>query len=113
VSIKTQIAEEARQADIAKLRTFFPLGSHVATIVTHVVRSGMSRSIKVLAVEDGRIWDVSWLVASVLRERVDRDHGGVKTTGVGMDMPWYLIYRLASTLYPDADPSESLTRDQL
>lgn len=91
----------AQQQAAEYLRTLFPPGATVSTILLHASRSGMSRSIGVLAVEDGEVRDVSWAVARVLDWRFDRDRGGVKVSGCGMDMGFHLVYALSRTLYPD------------
>ena len=77
-------------------------GSTLYTIVSHVSRSGMSRSIRVLvSTKAGQINDISHVVATVLGRRFDRNHGGVVMTGCGMDMTFALVYELSRTLYPD------------
>jgi hypothetical protein len=44
---------------------------------------------------------VSYLVARALGERIDRNNGGVKVSGCGMDMGFSLVYNLSHVLYPD------------
>jgi hypothetical protein len=85
---------------IDRLRSDFPSGSNVGTVVRHVSRSGMSRSISVLAVsEDREIHDVSHDVAVALGWKFDRNNGGVKVDGAGMDMAFRLVYSLAQVLH--------------
>lgn len=98
---KKEFEAAEREADIAYFRELFPVGARVATSVVHVARSGMSRSIKVFAVIDGSISDVSWRVARLLREPFDNNHGGVKVSGCGMDMCFATVYNLGRTLYPE------------
>lgn len=97
---KASEKKAAQQQAAEYLRTLFPPGATVATVLLHASRSGMSRSIGVLAVKDGEIRDVSWAVARVLDWRFDRDRGGVKVRGCGMDMGFHLVYELSATLYP-------------
>lgn len=60
-------AEKAERAEaIERLRGIFPVGSTVYTILRHVSRSGMQRSISVMANSDGHIWDASGIVAKAL-----------------------------------------------
>lgn len=96
---KSQQSEqnEARET----LRRLFPPGSTVYTVLRHVSRSGMSRSISVLHQDADGISDVSYLVARALGEKLDRERGGVKVAGCGMDMGFSLVYNLSATLYPD------------
>lgn len=90
--------EEAR----ATLREMFPPGSTVYTVLRHVSRSGMSRSISVLHSDDaGNISDVSWAVARATESKFDRDRGGVKVGGCGMDMGFAVVYDLSWSLYRD------------
>lgn len=90
-----------RDAAVAELREMFPAGSTVHTVLRHVSRSGMSRSISVVVCDSDGIRDVSYLVARALGDRIDRDRGGVKVGGCGMDMGFHLVYNLSATLYPD------------
>lgn len=90
--------EEAR----ATLREMFPPGSTVHTVLRHVSRSGMSRSISVLHSDDrGNISDVSWAVARATGNKFDRDRGGVKVGGCGMGMGFAVVYDLSWSLYRD------------
>ena len=97
---KTQERTEA----IERLRKMLPPGSTVYTIARHVSRSGMSRSISLVTVEptvygpDGEPFDISWLAARAMGDRIDQNHGGIKIGGAGMDMGFALVYNLARTL---------------
>lgn len=89
-----------------RLHELFPAGSEVTTVVTHVTRSGMGRTIKVLGNRRGpdghmRITNVSGDVARVLGWQIDRQTGDVYVQGCGMDMCFHLVYSLARTLYGD------------
>lgn len=92
-------AEQQQAAD--HLRTLFPPGSTVYTVLRHVSRSGMSRSISVLHQDADGISDVSYLVARALGDKLDRERGGVKVGGCGMDMGFSLVYNLSATLHPE------------
>lgn len=97
-------AKQRKQAErdeaIAQLRGLLPPGSTVHTVLRHVSRSGMSRSISPVISWDDVPSDVSWLVARALGEKVDR-YGGITLGGGGMDMGFALVYNLSSALYPD------------
>lgn len=86
-----------------RLREMFPVGSTARTKVLHVSRSGMSRTVAVVGVDPktGEAEDVSYLVAAVTGMSFDRNHGGVKVGGVGMDMAFHVVYSMSRTLYPD------------
>ncbi len=88
---------------IDELRTLFPAGSTVSTVLRHRSSSGMSRSISVLhAAADGSITDVTWLVAKATGDKIDNNHGGIKVGGCGMDMGFHLVYSLSRVLYAGA-----------
>lgn len=86
---------------VERLKKLFPIGSTVTTVLTSVSRTGMSRTIKVLAYdkECKEIRDVSYAVAQVLDYRISDKHGGVIVGGTGMDMGFHLTYSLGSALY--------------
>ena len=94
---------EVRDGAIVELRKALKPGDDVACVLTHVSRSGMSRSIKVILPGDGgrHVWDASYLVARAVGWTFDRNHGGVKVDGCGMDMGFHLVYTLSRILYPD------------
>lgn len=93
--------KRAEQQAAEHLRALFPPGSTVYTVLRHVSRSGMSRSISVLHQDADGISDVSYLVARVLGDKLDRERGGVKVRGCGMDMGRSLVYNLSATLHPE------------
>ena len=87
------------------LRAELTPGRTVYTNVTHVSRSGMSRSIEVYLAE-GRdnLTDITWQVARATNSRIDNNHGGIVMQGYGMDMGFALVYNLGHTLYPNGVP---------
>jgi hypothetical protein len=92
--------EQDRNDAIELLRKTFPAGSVVNTVIRHVSASGMTRAISVLAIEeDGRLWNVSGLVARALDWKLHPQYPGVKVTGAGMDMAFHLVYSLSAVLY--------------
>lgn len=93
MAVPKKVQEEARQ----QLRDLVKPGDVIQTILRHVSRSGMSRSISPVIEAD----DASWLVARAIDERVDQNHGGIKMQGAGMDMGFELVYRLGYALYPE------------
>lgn len=105
---RAEMAEQQRDA-IEALRETFPPGSKAYTLLAHMSRSGMRRSIKVLApavVEDryGQrqgIMDVSWQVVRAVGWQFDQRNGGVIVDGAGMDMGFHLVYTLSRVLYRD------------
>lgn len=89
------------------LRRWFPPGSTGYTILRHCSRSGMLRVIDVVAIVDGEPVSAWGYVGAVLDWPVDRDRGGVKVSGCGMDMGFYLVYALSRHLYNDGKGGDS------
>lgn len=89
--------EEAK----ATLREFLPQGATVNLVLQKVARSGMSRVIKCLAVnENNQPFDVSWYVGRALEMTVTDDYlSGVRIGGCGMDMGLALVDNLSYALY--------------
>lgn len=96
---RTTITE--RDAAREQLRAMLPPGSTVHTVLRHVSRSGMSRSISLVVAQDGEPWDISYLVARATGQKMDPRYGGIRTNGTGMDMGFALVYGLGRTLYPN------------
>jgi hypothetical protein len=86
---------------LAALREMLPPGSTCYTILRHVSRSGMQRSISPVVLDEGGPHDISYLVRRVLELRYDERHDGLKVGGCGMDMGFHLVYELSYVLYPD------------
>lgn len=89
------------ESAIETLRENVKPGDTVYTIVRHVSRSGMTRDISVLLMTDDGPWEVSGLVALAIGERRNRDNGGVRVGGCGMDMGFHIVYQLGHALFPD------------
>lgn len=98
---KKQAAAEAAE----QLRANLEPGDTVWTILRHVSKSGMLRCISPVAIDrddaDPAIWDFGYLAARALDERLDRDRGGVRMSGAGMDMGFQLVYTLGRVMFPD------------
>lgn len=93
----TKTQQKKREEAIAALREMVQPGDTVRTILRHVSRSGMSRSISpIIDCED-----CSHLVARALGEREDDVHGGIRIGGAGMDMGFHLVNSLSYALYPE------------
>ena len=94
--MRTATTDERREAT-EELRTLLAPGDTVYT----VLRSGMSRSISLVIVNDGDLYDISYLAARAMGDRTDRERGGIKIGGAGMDMGFALVYNLGRTLWPE------------
>jgi|SRR5688572_3391708 len=84
----------------AKLADKFKPGDTVYTVLRHVSRSGMQRSVGVVQV-NGAAYDWSGWVARLLGHRFDDRRGGVIMGGCGTDMGFEAVYTLGRYLWPD------------
>lgn len=94
---------DQKVSSINYLKDLLQPGDEVKTVLSHVSRSGMTRWIRVLVVNDGgEIEDVSWHVAKATGYPVNtRNHSGVEVGGCGMDMGFHLVYGLSRELFRD------------
>lgn len=92
-------SEIERNEAIKRLREEIKPGETLCTILRHVSKSGMSRSISIVQIKKGQTFDWSYLIAKAIDEKIDQKHDGIKIRGVGMDMGFELVYRLSSLLY--------------
>lgn len=94
-------AEKAEQEQaIEHLRDILKPGDTVHTILRHVSRSGMSRSISCVVTGRGNEpYEIDWLVRKALDMKFDRVHSGLKIGGCGMDMGYAIVYNLSRVLF--------------
>lgn len=70
------------------------------TSLKHVSSSGMSSDMKVLAVLDGQILDVTWYVSKIIGTLKERNGQRViRVGGCGMDMGFHVVYTVSAVLY--------------
>lgn len=88
----------------ARLLELLQPGDMVHSTVTHVARSGMSRTIDFYIFrEEGdarnprRIW-LTPFIGDLLE--TSWGDGGIKVSGCGMDMRFHIVYNLGATLWP-------------
>lgn len=72
----------------------------IYTKLNHVSNSGMYRAISVYIVVDGSICKLDYYLTKIAPKsfRFDQRHGGIKSSGCGMDMGFELVYRMFSYL---------------
>lgn len=92
-----------KEEAIKRLNEYLKPGSNVYTILRHVSKSGMSRSISIVCVdrETNEIISLDYFAHIVLDRKIDRNNGGLKIQGAGMDMGFALVYDLGRVMYPD------------
>jgi hypothetical protein len=72
------------------------------TILKSVSASGMSRTMKVVTYDDGRVLDITWWVSLVSSVGTLTEKNGqrvVRVGGCGMDMGFHLVHSLGIALY--------------
>jgi hypothetical protein len=95
---KQKERDEAR----ARLLEMLKPGDTVHTVLRHVSRSGMSRSISAIIYdEEGNNYNIDYLVSQMLDCPCDPKNGGVKMGGCGMDMGGALVHALSAYLWPN------------
>jgi hypothetical protein len=111
----TTTKKQERTEAIETLRGMLKPGDTVYTILRHVSRSGMSRSISLVIVsdDDPRPFEISYLAARAMGDKIDQERGGIKISGAGMDMGFALVYNLGRTLWPEGfDTEEGYWRNE-
>ena len=93
-------SKDAIEKELAYLREALKPGSEVYTTVKQVAKSGMSRTMTLHIVQDGRIHGITYSAAVVLGEPQQKD-GSIRVHGCGMDMGFETVYRLSRRLFPD------------
>lgn len=76
-------------------------GDTLYTILRHCSRSGMSRSIQVVKMEETGLVYLGYNAALAIGMPYDRKNEGVKMGGCGMDMGFALVYELSHALFRD------------
>ena len=83
-----------------ELKAILKPGDTIHTILRHVSRSGMSRSISLFVIKKNERLDITYWASRVLEDRIDQKNYGIVTTGCGMDMGFHLVYNLSRRLFP-------------
>jgi hypothetical protein len=94
-----KIAKAEVEAAREELRELLPPGATVYTIVRHVSKSGMSRSISFYVMRDNAPRWIASLVAKATGSPFDKKYEAVKVGGCGMDMGFALVYDLSYVLW--------------
>lgn len=76
----------------------YPRKPTIYTALKHCSRSGMSRSISVYVVLHGRIVKLDHLISDLTNRKIDKNNGGVKIGGCGMDMGFALVNEMFDSL---------------
>ncbi len=87
----------------ASLRFLKP-GDTVYTVLRHVSRSGMSRNISLIRMDETGPWDITYAAAQIMGRRMAKNTEGMVCGGCGMDMGFDAVYSLARSLWPEGYP---------
>jgi hypothetical protein len=73
----------------------------VYTVLRSVSSSGMTRHISLKVARGGDIFDITYLAAEAMGDKLSdkNGHNTIRVNGCGMDMGFHLVYSLASVLY--------------
>jgi hypothetical protein len=85
-------------------------GDTVYGSVLNVSRSGMSRNMKLYIVRDDVILNITWHVAQLAGETLDKNNC-LRVDGCGMDMVFHEVYKLGVRLWPKGTPEPHGTRN--
>ncbi len=103
-SIKAQlkgVTDKELAAHTLKLQYFNDKRATVYTVLRSVSSSGMTRHISLKVAQGDDIYDITYLAAQVLGDKVYDKHGHntLKVNGCGMDMGFSVVYNLSSVLF--------------
>ena len=110
-----KVSKFEQQEAIERLLKLLKPKDIVYCSLKHTSSSGMSRRISFLITEHtderhmtnpnphNRIINIDWLIARALGYK-QSDKGGLVVQGCGMDMGFWVVYELGSTLWPNGTP---------
>jgi hypothetical protein len=95
--------EDIKAQTVETLKEVFPVGCTAYTSLIDCSKSGMTRWIKVIKIEDNRPYFYSHAISTLLDCKHETRNGSncVRVKGCGMDMGFHLIYTLSSILHGD------------
>lgn len=96
---RTAFTQAEKDQDIANIKEYAPAGTTMYALIRNVSRSGMSRSIDLYVIKDGRLVRMTAEARRILGLPYDSNHGGVKVQGCGMDMGYHLVDSLSRAVY--------------
>jgi hypothetical protein len=103
-SIKAQlkgVTDKELAAHTLKLQYFNDKRATVYTVLRSVSSSGMTRHISLKVAQGDDIYDITYLAAQAMGDKLHDKQGynTIKVNGCGMDMGFHLVYSLASVLF--------------
>jgi len=107
ISKKAEKALEVEYAREKLLTHYLTEGDTVYTVLRSVSSSGMSRTMSLKTVEDGKIIDITYYAAAALDYPLVEVNGSraLRVGGCGMDMGFHIVYSLSGVLFRKAGES--------
>lgn len=97
-----KVSKERKEFCKNYLLKFLKPGDAVYCILRHVSRTGMSGVINLYALKDNDLHWIGGLAADMLElSYTNKYGGGIKVSGAGMDLGFWLVYRLSEKLFDD------------
>ena len=107
-------SKEEKQEALERLKEWIKKGDTLHTTVRHVSRSGMMRYITTRQLKKSdhpdrevNVSNYDYHIARVLDLPEAPNFQGVKVGGCGMDMGFWLVYRLSRAIFGDVPKGES------
>jgi len=92
-----------RAEAIERMRKWLRPGDTIYCVLRHVSKSGLTRVIDLLTIQDGDIIRIGYDAAIALGWPYDYRRGGVRVAGTGMDAGFHLVYSLGHTIFGVGD----------
>lgn len=106
-----KITKQEQAEAVKALRRYLKPGRKVYTILNHCSSSGMSRAISLAVSYKGEVVKLDYWASRAMGYPIDRNHGGLKVGGCGMDMGFHLVYSLGQTVWPKGTRKPHGTRN--
>lgn len=94
-----KVYKTERKEAFDRLRKWIKPGDTVHTILDHVSRSGMSRSIRVVLLKDSEVLHPNHAVSVLLGYPRAKHGDGFTVNGCGMDMGFHVVHNLGYALF--------------
>lgn len=105
-----KVSKATRDESFDRLREWIKPGDTVHTILDHVSRSGMSRTIRVVLLKDSDAIHPNYAVSTLLGYPRAKRGDGFNVGGCGMDMGFHVVHSLGYALFGE-EASKGTGRD--